>query len=186
MRLYQCASCGKRFDPEKNEICPRCGAAVAPSVLTRMERKQTAQRLRADGKLNNDDHCHEDDSWTDSYGASTHLAAVKSHEATLRAGYASHQAADNPTRLSNANPARATNVAAVPKSGENPTRLSNANPAARPAARSTGSHKKTGGGHLIWWLVVAWFVYVLVRVIIGIINQSNDFRDVFEQFEFFW
>ena len=63
MRNYKCASCGKNFDPEKEDICPACGAAVAPSVMTRIERKRTAQRMRAEGKFNYDDHCHEDDSW---------------------------------------------------------------------------------------------------------------------------
>lgn len=103
MKNYRCATCGKLFDPEKSEICPSCGAAVAPSVLTRIERKQTAVRLRAEGKLNYDDHCHEDDAWVGSAAAQNHRAAVRSHEATLRAGYAAHTPADNPTRLSNAN-----------------------------------------------------------------------------------
>ena len=104
MRNYKCASCGKLFDPEKNEICPRCGTAVAPSVLTRIERKRTAQRLRAEGKLNYDEHCHEDDAWKGSYGASTHRAAVRSHEASLRDNYASHKPADNPTGMAAPNP----------------------------------------------------------------------------------
>lgn len=105
MRNYKCASCGKNIDPEKEDICPACGAAVAPSVMTRIERKRTAQRMRAEGKFNYDDHCHEDDSWKGSYGAQTHRAAVREHEANLRAGYAAHSSADNPTRVSNANSA---------------------------------------------------------------------------------
>lgn len=108
MRGYRCTSCGKLFDPEKNEICPACGAAVAPSVMTRIERKRTAQRMREEGKFNYDDHCHEDDSWKGSYGAQTHRAAVHAHEADLRAGYASHSAADNRANASNARPAAGT------------------------------------------------------------------------------
>lgn len=91
---YCCQTCGKRFDPEKEEICPCCGAAAAPSVLTRIERKQTAARLRAEGMTHYDDHCHEDDAWKGSYGAQAHRAAVRSHEADLRAGYRAHDAAD--------------------------------------------------------------------------------------------
>ena len=108
MNGYRCPSCGKSFDPEKNDICPACGTAVAPSVMTRIERKRTAQRMRAEGKFNYDEHCHEDDTWKGSYGAQTHREAVRAHEAELRAGYAAHQAADHPTRVSNANPAAQT------------------------------------------------------------------------------
>lgn len=100
MPKYQCLSCGKRFDPEKNDICPRCGAAVAPSVTTRIERKQTAQRMRAEGQFHYDEHCHEDDPWKGSYGAETHRAAVRAHEAELRAGYAAHRPADDRKRVS--------------------------------------------------------------------------------------
>ena len=114
MRNYRCATCGKLFDPEKNEICPACGTAVAPSALTRVERKQTAARLRAEGMTHYDDHCHEDDAWKGSYGAQTHRSAVRSHEQELRANYNAHSGADvttrnggivhtNPTRVSNAN-----------------------------------------------------------------------------------
>ena len=98
MKNYRCQSCGKLFDPEKMEICPSCGAAPAPSVMTRIERKQTAQRLRAEGKFNYDEHCHEEDSWKGSYGASTHREAVRAHEEGLRAGYHAHQGADVTTR----------------------------------------------------------------------------------------
>lgn len=94
MPIYRCITCGKTFDPERNEICPSCGAAVAPSVLTRVERKQTAARLRAEGMYDYDDHCHEDDAWKGSYGAQTHKAAVRTHEANLRAGYNAHSAYD--------------------------------------------------------------------------------------------
>ena len=86
MPSYRCITCGKIFDPEKNEICPACGDAVAPSVLTRVERKQTAARLRAEGMYDYDDHCHEDDAWKGSYGSR--------HEANLRAGYNAHSAYD--------------------------------------------------------------------------------------------
>ena len=98
MRGYRCLSCSKVFDPEKNEICPACGAAVAPSVLTRIERKRTAVRLRAEGMTHYDDHCHEDDAWKGSYGAAAHRTAVRAHEAELRAGYAAHKASDVTTR----------------------------------------------------------------------------------------
>ncbi len=129
MLNYRCTSCGKAFDPEKTEICPRCGAAAAPSVMTRIERKHTAERLRAEGKTNYDEHCHEDDAWKDSYGASTHRAAVRQHETALRAGYRAHNPADAP----NANPTRVSNA--------NPTRVSNANPA---RANGTNAGKQKG------------------------------------------
>ena len=128
MRNYRCISCGKLFDPEKEEICPACGAAVAPSVLTRIERKRTAARLRAEGNTHFDERCHEDDGWSsNSYGAQSRRAAVRAHEAELRAGYAAHSSADHPTRVSNANP--------KPSSGSNPSRVSNAN-----AGQSAGSY----------------------------------------------
>ena len=98
MPRCQCPVCGKIFDPERTEICPSCGAAVPPSVLTRVERKQTAARLRAEGMTHYDEHCHEDDVWKGSYGAQTHRAAVRSHEAALRAGYQAHSASDVTTR----------------------------------------------------------------------------------------
>lgn len=74
MPRYRCATCGKVFDPEKSEICPKCGTIVAPSVLTQIERKQTAARLRADARDNSDAHCHEDDAWLGSSAAQAHRA----------------------------------------------------------------------------------------------------------------
>ena len=50
MRGYRCEFCGKAFDPEKREVCPACGAAVSPSVLAKIERQKTAERLRAEGR----------------------------------------------------------------------------------------------------------------------------------------
>jgi hypothetical protein len=94
MPIYCCQTCGKRIDPDKEEICPACGTAVAPSVLTRVERKRTAARLRAEGMTHYDDHCHDEDSWRGSYGAQAHRAAVRSHEENLRAGYRAHSTAD--------------------------------------------------------------------------------------------
>ena len=94
MPSYRCITCGKIFDPEKFEICPGCGDAVAPSVLTRVERKRTAARLRAEGMYDYDDHCHEDDAWKGSYGSQVHKTAVQAHEANLRAGYNAHSAYD--------------------------------------------------------------------------------------------
>ena len=94
MPSNRCLTCGKTFDPEKREICPACGAAVAPSVLTRVERKQTAARLRAEGMYDYDDHCHEDDAWKGSYGSQVHKTAVQAHEANLRAGYNAHSSYD--------------------------------------------------------------------------------------------
>lgn len=136
MRNYRCISCGKLFDPEKEEICPACGAAVAPSVLTRIERKRTAARLRAEGNTHFDERCHEDDGWSsNSYGAQSRQAAVRAHEAELRAGYAAHSSADHPTRVSNANP--------KPSSGSNPSRVSNAN--AGQSAAPARKRKKTLG-----------------------------------------
>jgi hypothetical protein len=98
MNGYRCQSCGKAFDPEKTEICPACGAAAAPSVMTRIERKRTAVRLRAEGMLHYDDHCHDDDAWKGSYGAQAHRSAVQAHEANIRANYRAHDAADVTTR----------------------------------------------------------------------------------------
>ena len=111
MPYYRCMTCGKTFDPEKNEICPACGAAVAPSVLTRVERKQTAARLRAEGMYDYDEHCHEDDAWKDSYGAQAHRAAVQNHEANLRAGYRAHSAYDVTNRGANAAPPQGASAA---------------------------------------------------------------------------
>lgn len=126
MRNYRCISCGKLFDPEQFEICPKCGAAVAPSVMTRLERKHTAQRLRAEGKTNYDEHCHEDDAWKGSYGAGAHRLAVRAHESNLREGYAAHSPADNPnanpSRVSNANPNRASGAGAAGQNGAQTSR----------------------------------------------------------------
>lgn len=97
MRGYPCQSCGRVFDPEKSDICPACGAAVSPSVLTRIERKKTARWLRAEGQTHYDEHCHEDDSWAGSYGAENHRAAVQSHESALRSNYAAHTPVDHPS-----------------------------------------------------------------------------------------
>ena len=188
---YQCASCGKRFDIGKDDFCPSCGTAVPPSVLTRRERKETAVRLRAEGKLNYDDHCHEDDAWHDSYGASTHRAAVRSHEAQLRANYSAHQPADNPTRLSNANPAanqsadnptRLSNAnPAANQSADNPTRLSNANPAARPAVRNTSSRKKNTELPIGFWILAAIAALIFFRVLATIFGSglAGNFFDSF-------
>ena len=188
---YQCASCGKRFDIGKDDFCPSCGTAVPPSVLTRRERKETAERLRAEGKLNYDDHCHEDDAWHDSYGASTHRAAVRSHEAQLRANYSAHQPADNPTRLSNANPAanqsadnptRLSNAnPAANQSAGNPTRLSNANPAARPAVRNTSFRKKNTELPIGFWILAAIAALIFFRVLATIFGSglAGNFFDSF-------
>ena len=188
---YQCASCGKRFDIGKDDFCPSCGTAVPPSVLTRGERKETAERLRAEGKLNYDDHCHEDDAWHDSYGASTHRAAVRSHEAQLRANYSAHQPADNPTRLSNANPAanqsagnptRLSNAnPSANQSADNPTRLSNANPAARPAVRNTSFRKKNTELPIGFWILAAIAALIFFRVLATIFGSglAGNFFDSF-------
>ncbi len=94
MRGYRCESCGKTFDPEKEDLCPRCGATVRPSVLTGIQRKQNAAWLRSEGK-HADPGCHEDDAWSASYGAQTHRAAVRAHEAELRAANVAHNRATN-------------------------------------------------------------------------------------------
>lgn len=186
IQRYQCASCGKRFDVEKNDVCPRCGAAVSPSVLTRMERKQTAERLRADGKLNYDDHCHEDDAWGDSYGKDAHRTAVKSHEAKLRADYAAHKSVDNPTRLSNANPARLSNAAPASKSGETGAGRPNEAPVAHAPARNPSVRKRSGGSHFLVWVFIAWAVFILFRAIIGFFGNVNEFGDFMDDFAFFF
>ena len=97
---YRC-SCGKIYNPETDEFCPKCGVATPPSILSRVERKETAARLRAEGMTHYDDHCHEDDAWRGSYGAQVHREAVRSHEASLRAGYRAHSDTDVTTRGSN-------------------------------------------------------------------------------------
>ena len=164
MPIYRCPQCGKSFNPEKLEICPRCGGAVAPSVMTRVERKQTAERLRAEGKMNYDEHCHEDDAWKDSYGASTHRAAVRAHESTIRAGYRAHSPADNP----NANPTRVSNA--------NPTRVSNANPAqtnARSSNKNMGPLEKLLQKHpamILLVFLIPFFLFILINVLSGIVR----------------
>ena len=158
---YQCASCGKYFNPEKDEICPKCGAAAAPSVMTRIERRRTAERLRAEGKFDYDDHCHEDDSWAGSYGASAHRAAVRSHEAQLRADYSAHRPADNPTRLSNAN--------AAGRPAATPAARPAANAAPRPAARQRSSRTQNKPKP-VSWVFLAWMLYVLFRVLAAVFD----------------
>ncbi len=106
MPVYRCAVCGKTFDPEKNEICPRCGTIVAPSVLTQIERKQTAARLRADAMENDDTHCHEDDAWHGSRAAQLHRArAAAWHESAANGR--------NPYGASSANVVRADRTEAA-------------------------------------------------------------------------
>lgn len=95
MRGYRCESCGKTFNPEKEDLCPRCGATVRPSVLTGIQRKKNAAWLRSEGKFA-DPGCHEDDAWSASYGAQTHRAAVHAHEAELRAANVAHNQATGP------------------------------------------------------------------------------------------
>lgn len=95
MRGYRCESCGKTFNPEKEDLCPRCGATVRPSVLTGIQRKKNAAWLRSEGKFA-DPGCHEDDAWSASYGARTHRAAVHAHEAELRAANVAHNQATDP------------------------------------------------------------------------------------------
>lgn len=104
MRGYHCESCGKAFDPEKDELCPRCGATVRPSVLTGIQRKKNAAWLRSEGKYA-DPGCHEDDAWSGSYGARTHRAAVHAHEAELRAANVAHNRAANAAGSRTATPA---------------------------------------------------------------------------------
>lgn len=149
MPSYRCITCGKIFDPEKYEICPGCGDAVAPSVLTRVERKRTAARLRAEGMYDYDDHCHEDDAWKGSYGSQVHRAAVQSHEANLRAGYNAHSAYDVTNRG-----------------------------AAQPAPRTTGtqSTRKPSPALIKFLLPLSIIlVYILFRILLGIITDLQDF-----------
>lgn len=47
MRTYRCEYCGNAFDPVKSGVCPSCGAAVSPAVMTEIEREQSAARKRA-------------------------------------------------------------------------------------------------------------------------------------------
>ena len=101
MPSFKCGNCGKVYDPEIDGFCPKCFTATPPSVISRVERKQTAARLRAEGMTHYDDHCHEDDAWKNSYGAAAHRVAVQSHEASLRAGYRAHNDTDVTTRGSN-------------------------------------------------------------------------------------
>lgn len=185
MQGYKCASCGKVFDPSRKEFCPGCGTAVAPSVLTRIERKKTAQRLRAEGMRDYADNCHEDDAWSDSYGASTHRAAVRSHETNLRATYAAHRPADEPTRPVNTGSSRpvnasassAANTVSAPYNAQNqsvssnPTRLSNANPAANPMAQNRNYRKQKKSNSGWGWIVIIWFIYMMLRVLFGILGE---------------
>lgn len=97
MASYRCESCGKSFDPNKSEICPGCGAAVPPKVLTRLQRRQGAAGFVQEERENHDPKCHEDDAWTGSYGEQQYHKRGERH---------AHPAAPNPTRVSNANPAR--------------------------------------------------------------------------------
>ena len=176
MLKYKCASCGKVFYPEKDEVCPRCGDAAAPSVLTRIERKQAAQWLRSEGNHHYDEHCHDDDAWNRSYGADAHRAAVRSHEASLRANYAAHQPVDNPTQVSNANPAANPTRVSNANPADNPTRVSSANPAANPARVSTanpGAGNRSSGRYPtqakpLRWIGILWLLYVLYRFFMAI------------------
>lgn len=167
MMKYKCPSCGKVFNPEKDEICPKCGEAAAPSVMTRLERRRAAQWLRAEGNHHYDEHCHDDDAWKQSYGADTHRAAVRSHEAELRAGYAAHKPVDNPTRLSNANPASPSNPNPTRLSNANPASSSNANSAPKPAGKSTYRRPQP-----LRWIVILWVLYVLYRLFQGVIQMD--------------
>lgn len=99
MASYRCESCGKSFDPNKSEICPGCGAAVPPKVLTRLQRRQGAAGFVKEERDNHDPKCHEDDAWTGSYGEQQY------HKRAAQHAHA-HPSAPNPTRVSNANPAR--------------------------------------------------------------------------------
>lgn len=153
MMRYKCPTCGKAYNPERENICPRCGQATPPSVTTQIERRKIARWLRSEGSHSYDHHCHDDDAWAQSTeAAAARRAAVRSHEASLRAGYASHQAVDNPTRVSNANAARQTNAA----------------PAARPMPKAGKASKKTNtklnpGA----WVFIAWLLYMLFRLFTG-------------------
>ncbi len=167
MPRYRCASCGKLFDPSKNELCPKCGAAVAPSVLTRIERKTTAERLRAEGMRDYDDHCHEDDGWkSNSYGAESRRAALQAHEAEMRASYAAHRPADEPTRPERPGPvaSEAPNPTQVSNANpSNPTRVSNAKPLRASNAGSAGSNQKKGKSSGLGWFVIIWFLIAFLR-----------------------
>lgn len=97
MSAYRCITCGKTFDPAKDEICPRCGTFVAPAVLTQIERQKTAARLRADALENDDPHCHEDDSWSGSRAARIHRARTAAwHESTAQGSNPYTAAANQP------------------------------------------------------------------------------------------
>lgn len=150
MRGYPCQSCGKVFDPEKSDICPACGAAVSPAVLTRIERKNIARWLRTEGQTHYDEHCHEDDAWAGSYGAQTHQAAVRSHEAELRAGYAAHIPADHPSL-------RAGTTLPEEASGANSQR------------NAKQSEKKSRAPLLIFFIILV--IYFLIRIIPEILEN---------------
>lgn len=110
MPSYRCITCGKTFDPEKDEICPRCGTIVAPSVLAQIERKQTAARLRREAKENADPHCHEDDAWRGSSAAEAHRAQTAAwHESAARGANPY-----NPNQSAAQTPARSNPVRNVP------------------------------------------------------------------------
>lgn len=72
MKNYRCPSCGKRYDPAKEDLCPYCGDPPAPGILSSIERERSEFRHREEIRRDSDPHCHEDDAWTGSYGARVH------------------------------------------------------------------------------------------------------------------
>lgn len=48
MSYFRCPQCGRRFDAEREELCPRCGEAIPPGLRLRVERRQYDANLRTD------------------------------------------------------------------------------------------------------------------------------------------
>ena len=76
MKNYRCHECGKLYDPVKKDLCPACGAAPAPGLLSTIERRRSAAEHLREERGNSAADCHEDDAWTGSYGAQVHSHAA--------------------------------------------------------------------------------------------------------------
>ena len=148
MAYYKCAACGRSFNPERDEICPRCGTIVAPSVLAQVERKQTAARLRADALENEDTHCHEDDAWLGSYAAQAHRARTAAwHESTART--------NDPYNAASAKTGQASERPQAP---------------AQNVTRPTNSGKQKKPIPLILLILIPFFIVMLVNILRGILQ----------------
>ena len=146
MAKFQCGSCGKKFDVSKNEICPACGAAVQPSVLIKYQRRQGAAGFLREEREGHDPKCHDDDAWTGSYGDKVYHQREHDHSGTRPRS-----------------------------SGANPTRLSNANPARSPA-RKSGQVNKTPL-YLIFFIIA---IIAIIIIVFTIFSVTREIRGVLD------